>query len=141
MKECFRKMISFLAIVCCLAGMVLPLPVQAAEEAPRVVFENIQNETPTLYVSKEVKVPDGTYELPENLRFTFILRWTENWRTGWNTGCLMRAAQRCITTRAGNPRRIRQTRFRSARTGQEPLPWQSVRPPCLRMWERALHMR
>ena len=67
-------MISFLAIVCCLAGMVLPLPVQAAEEAPRVVFENIQNETPTLYVSKEVKVPDGTYELPENLRFTFILR-------------------------------------------------------------------
>ena len=74
MKEYFRKIISFLAIVCCLAGMVLPLPVQAAEEAPRVVFENIQNETPTLYVSKEVKVPDGTYELPEGLRFTFILR-------------------------------------------------------------------
>lgn len=71
-----RKGLSFLTALLCLAGSLLPLRVSAAaaEEVPRVVFENEQNSTPDLYVTKKVESASGSLELPQNLSFTFVLK-------------------------------------------------------------------
>lgn len=40
----------------------------------RVTFENEQNNSPDLYVTKKIESVSGDYEAPAGLRFTFILR-------------------------------------------------------------------
>lgn len=74
MKKYFRKLLSFLALICCLSGFLQPLAANAAEEVTRVTFENEQNDSPDLYVTKKIESASDDYEAPEGLRFTFILR-------------------------------------------------------------------
>lgn len=73
MKSYFRHLLSFIAVICCLVGMLSPLSAYA-EDTTRVVFENAQNDSPDLYVTKKIESASGDYEAPEDLRFTFILK-------------------------------------------------------------------
>ena len=76
MKYYRKTILSVLAAICCVAAGLLPVQsVSAAEgDVPRVVFENEQNTTPDLYVTKTIESASGDYEAPEDLRFTFILK-------------------------------------------------------------------
>lgn len=82
MRNFMKKIIPFLASLCLLAGTALPVwaigsagdDAPRSEPTPRVVFENAQNETPDLFVTKEVESLSEGYEVPEDLSFTFILR-------------------------------------------------------------------
>ena len=63
------------AFLCLLLSLLLPVHPAAAGEAPtRVTFENAQNDTPDLYVSKKVESASGNYEMPADLRFPFVLK-------------------------------------------------------------------
>ncbi len=63
------------AFLCLLLSLLLPVHPVAAGEAPtRVTFENAQNDTPDLYVSKKVESASGNYEMPADLRFPFVLK-------------------------------------------------------------------
>ena len=73
MKKHFRKLLSILTLICCLSGSLQPLAAEA-EEVTRVTFENEQNNSPDLYVTKKIESASGDYEAPAGLRFTFILR-------------------------------------------------------------------
>lgn len=69
-----KKLISFLTIICCLAGSILT--VNAGDTVnPRVVFTNRPDDTPKLLVTKQVEsvLEDG--EIPEGDRFQFILKY------------------------------------------------------------------
>lgn len=69
----FKKIVSFLAILCCLAGSILP--VSASEgEVTRVTFTNAQSRTPDLYVTKQAESQTEGYEIPKDIRFSFVLR-------------------------------------------------------------------
>lgn len=74
MKKHFRKLLSILTLICCLSGFLQPLSAEAEEEVTRVTFENEQNNSPDLYVTKNIESASGDYEAPAGLRFTFILR-------------------------------------------------------------------
>lgn len=74
MKKHFRKLLSILTLICCLSGFLQPLAAEAEEEVTRVTFENEQNNSPDLYVTKKIESASGDYEAPAGLRFTFILR-------------------------------------------------------------------
>lgn len=74
MKKHFRKLLSILTLICCLSGFLQPLSAEAEEEVTRVTFENEQNNSPDLYVTKKIESVSGDYEAPAGLRFTFILR-------------------------------------------------------------------
>ena len=82
MKNLMKKIIPFLASLCLLAGTALPVwaigsagdDAPGSEPTPRVIFENAQNETPDLFVTKEIESLSEGYEVPEDLSFTFILR-------------------------------------------------------------------
>ncbi len=76
-----RKMISFLTILCCLAGSMFPA--YAAESSgasvsgvPRVTFTNEPNNSPDLFVSKIVEntVPGAQYAAPEHAAYRFVLK-------------------------------------------------------------------
>ena len=92
-----KKIISFLAIICFLAGSpagntVLAnaasrgltggglIPAQPEETQPaelpssRVTFENEEKQSPDLYVSKRVEHADESYPAPEEDEFRFILK-------------------------------------------------------------------
>ena len=74
-----KKIISFLTILCCLAGSLLPA--YAAESgtgsgAPRVTFINEPNNSPDLFVDKIVEnaVPGAQYAAPEHAAYRFVLK-------------------------------------------------------------------
>ena len=78
-----KKIISFLTILCCLAGNLVPA--YAAESgsgsgavsgAPRVTFTNEPNNSPDLFVDKIVEnaVPGAQYAAPEHAAYRFVLK-------------------------------------------------------------------
>lgn len=68
----FKKLVSFLAILSCLAGSVVPLPAAASgRTVPRVTFTNQPNQSPDLYVTK--RVTGGTQEQKYD-QFQFVLK-------------------------------------------------------------------
>lgn len=79
-RKYFKKAASFLAVICCLAGNVIPGGSMSgtAQAAPRVVFENVEKAEPYLYVSKEAESALSDYPIPtdvlEDTEFTFQLK-------------------------------------------------------------------
>lgn len=76
-----RKLISFLTILCCLAGSMIPAyaaesPGGSGSGAPRVTFTNEPNNSPDLFVSKIVEnaVPGAQYAAPEHAAYQFVLK-------------------------------------------------------------------
>lgn len=70
MKTVYRKIISFLTVICCLAGSLGTVYAAETGTAPRVVFVNEWKDSPDLYVSKTVT---GT-GAPAGDSFTFLLK-------------------------------------------------------------------
>lgn len=91
-KNLIKKTISFLTIICCLAGSLLPAyaaepggpnPPQTGTgssetpaEPPRVTFTNEPNNSPDLFVSKIVEnaVSGAQYAAPEHAAYRFVLK-------------------------------------------------------------------
>ncbi len=74
-KKYMNRILSFLTIICCLAGCVLTvLPARAEDSVPRAVFTNEPNEAPDLYVTKELQNAESYKGNPDELRFSFILK-------------------------------------------------------------------
>ena len=74
-KKFIKRIVSFLTIICCLAGSALVVKtVRAEEETPRAVFTNEPNEAPDLYITKELQNPESYNGNPDDLRFSFTLR-------------------------------------------------------------------
>lgn len=74
----FKTFLSFLAIICCLAGSVAPVSASGGGSgdsgaAPRVVFTNESRNSPDLRVSKTVELSDPEHPAPEGARFRFLL--------------------------------------------------------------------
>lgn len=74
-----NRILSFLTVICCLAGSILPAYIASAGDAsdsqassaPRVVFKNKPKPAPDLYVTKQLDNPESyTYEQPQ---FSFTL--------------------------------------------------------------------
>ena len=79
MKKKYRKLLSFLTAVCCLAGS--PGAVYASGgAAPRVVFENESDGRSDLNIGKEVENAEGCTADAED-RFTFTLTLSRNGET------------------------------------------------------------
>lgn len=73
-----KKMISFLTVICCLAGSILPVHGAEDDSVPRIVFTNEPREQPDIYVSKTVKSAVAGYDVPEEaleepFDFTLVL--------------------------------------------------------------------
>lgn len=69
MKTVYRKIISFLTVICCLAGSLGTAYAAENGDTPRVVFVNEWKDSPDLYVSKTV-TGEGA---PAGDSFTFLL--------------------------------------------------------------------
>lgn len=72
-----KKILSFLTVICCLAGSLLPLQAAEAEEIPRVTFTNEPKMEANLYVTKTVESAREGQTLPESEKekeFTFTLK-------------------------------------------------------------------
>lgn len=72
MKPIFKKVLSFLTIICCVAGSLGTVHASESESVPRVVFVNEQKDLPDLYISKTVECPEG-YSAPADAAFQFLL--------------------------------------------------------------------
>lgn len=78
-RNSIKKILSFLTIICCLAGSVLPVSAAgtgSAPAVPRVTFTNRPNESPDLFVAKTVEnaVSGSAYEAPEHAAYRFVLK-------------------------------------------------------------------
>lgn len=74
-KKYINRIVSFLTIICCLAGSAVTVRTARAEESvPRAVFTNEPNETPDLYITKELQNPESYDGDLKELRFSFILK-------------------------------------------------------------------
>lgn len=78
-RNCIKKILSFLTIICCLAGSILPVSATgtgSAPAVPRVTFTNRPNESPDLFVAKTVEnaVSGSAYEAPEHAAYRFVLK-------------------------------------------------------------------
>lgn len=78
-KKCIRKLLSFLTIICCLAGSIAPVYAAGTEDGsavPRVTFTNRPNESPDLFVTKTVEnaVSGAAYAAPEHAAYQFTLK-------------------------------------------------------------------
>lgn len=78
-KKCIRKLLSFLTIVCCLAGSITPVHASGTgngSNVPRVTFTNEPVNSPDLYVSKTVEnaLEGAQYAAPEHAVFRFVLK-------------------------------------------------------------------
>ena len=78
-KNQIRKLLSFLTIICCLAGSALPVSAAgtgSAPAVPRVTFTNRPNESPDLFVTKTVEnaVSGSAYAAPEHAAYRFVLK-------------------------------------------------------------------
>ena len=59
-KKYINRIVSFLTIICCLAGSAVTVRTARAEESvPRAVFTNEPNEAPDLYITKELQNPES----------------------------------------------------------------------------------
>ena len=84
-KKYINRIVSFLTIICCLAGSAIPAfasgtggPGGSTDSATdRVIFTNEQEKMPYLVVSKEV-INKGNVEAPKDDSFTFTLERLEN---------------------------------------------------------------
>lgn len=64
-----------LTVLGCLIWNLAPAYANAdAHPVPRAVFENASKQSPDLYVTKEVQSAAEGYKIPEDVRFTFILK-------------------------------------------------------------------
>ena len=78
-KKCIRKLLSFLTIVCCLAGSITPVHASgtgSGSNVPRATFTNEPVNSPDLYVSKTVEnaLEGAQYAAPEHAVFRFVLK-------------------------------------------------------------------
>ncbi len=74
-KKYMKRIVSFLTIICCLAGSALGVYVVRAEDSvPRAVFTNEPNEAPDLYITKELQNPENYDGNLDELRFSFTLK-------------------------------------------------------------------
>lgn len=74
-KKYINRIVSFLTIICCLAGSAMAAPaVKAEESTPRAVFTNEPNEAPDLYITKELQNPESYNGNLEDLHFSFVLK-------------------------------------------------------------------
>lgn len=74
MKKTYKKLLSFLTVVCCLAGSLGTVHASGSGEVPRVVFENESDGSAALYVGKEVVDAEGrTIDPGSSVNFTFTL--------------------------------------------------------------------
>lgn len=67
----FKRILSFLTIICCLAGSWIPAQATSDDSIPRVTFINEPNDEPNLSVKKVVV--NGTPEVMAKDEFTFTL--------------------------------------------------------------------
>lgn len=75
MMKQLKKLLSFLTMICCLAGSVAPVYATEQNSAvPRAVFTNEPKESPDLYVTKEVQNAVDGYSASEYDRFQFVLK-------------------------------------------------------------------
>lgn len=72
MKKTYKKLLSFLTVICCLAGSLSPVHASGSGAVPRVVFENESDGRVDLYIGKEVVNSEGCMADPDD-RFTFTL--------------------------------------------------------------------
>lgn len=72
MKPFYKKILSFLTIICCVAGSLGTVRASESEGVPRAVFTNEQKDLPDLYIGKTVVSPEG-YTAPAGDAFTFLL--------------------------------------------------------------------
>lgn len=72
MKPFYKKILSFLTIICCVAGSLGTVRASGSEGVPRAVFKNEQKDLPDLYIGKTVVSPEG-YTAPAGDAFTFLL--------------------------------------------------------------------
>lgn len=78
-KKCIRKLLSFLTILCCLAGNITPVYASGTGDGtsvPRVTFTNEPVNSPDLYVTKTVEnaLEGEQYEAPAHAVFRFVLK-------------------------------------------------------------------
>ena len=78
-KKCIRKLLSFLTILCCLAGSITPVHASGTgngTSVPRVTFTNEPVNSPDLYVTKTVEnaLEGEQYEAPAHAVFRFVLK-------------------------------------------------------------------
>ena len=70
-----KKMIIIATVLCCLAvNFIQTCASEDSHPAPRAVFENIPKQSPDLYVTKQVQSAADGFEIPGDVRFTFILK-------------------------------------------------------------------
>ena len=72
-----KKLISFLTVICCLAGSLMPLQAAETEDIPRITFTNEPKMEANLYVTKTVKSAQAGHTLPNSEKereFTFTLK-------------------------------------------------------------------
>ena len=72
MKKIYKTLLSFLTVICCLAGSLGPVHASGSGAVPRVVFENESDGKADLYIGKEVVNSEGCTADPGD-RFTFTL--------------------------------------------------------------------
>ncbi len=73
MKQ-FKKLLSFLTIICCLAGSVAPAYAAETETGfPTATFTNKPKSSPDLYVTKQVESAVDGYTAPSTDVFQFVL--------------------------------------------------------------------
>ena len=87
-----KRVCSFLTVICCLAGSILPVSASQAGTVPRATFTNEQKQSPDLYVKKVVS---NASEAPGSDEFTFTLYLEER-------GKLERAAKEAFTLYNGD---------------------------------------
>ena len=87
MRNFMKKIIPFLASLCLLVGTALPVwaissagdDAPGSESTPRVVFENAQNETPDLFVTKEVESLSEAMKRRKTCPSPLSSAWTGSW--------------------------------------------------------------
>ena len=68
-----RKWIAVVLVFLCLMALCHPASVNAID-VPKVTFENVRNESPDLFIKKQVKTGMDGYDVPEDQEFLFILK-------------------------------------------------------------------
>ena len=75
MRSCYKKIVSFLTVICCLAGSLGTVYASESSTASRITFVNEPTGIPDLYIGKEVQIADGCTTMPDETdTFTFMLQ-------------------------------------------------------------------
>lgn len=70
----FKKLLSFLTIICLLAGSMTTVSAAGTNAAPRITFTNEPNDSPDLRVTKKVTPLVAGTEVPAHAKFQFVLK-------------------------------------------------------------------